>query len=1053
MDENFYKQIIDKSPTAYAYCRLIYNTDGIPCDYEYMEVNSAFGTLIGKKHADIVGKKMSEIVPNHEPNKYEMVRVYGDMVINGGRRELERFSEYLNKCCRVVTYSPHKNHFITHYMDISHERSQLAELKKMIIEREIQNGTAQWNKALFEIMTSASPLGFFVVDNRTDKILYFNHKFCEIWGITHLEKQMQRGELTNQQIIPDCLSMLIDVEGFIESCKPLQSEENSVTIEDYILFINDRTIRRYSTPMRGSNDEYFGRFYIFEEVTCRKQTEEELKKSATRLELATRAGGVGVWDYDVVNNHILWDEQMFVLYGIHKEDFAYDYGSWTAGLHPDDMQRCNEEIQMALWGDKEFNTEFRVCWPDGSVHDIRALASVQRDEIGQPLHMIGTNWDITLSKKAEAEIKEANRLLEEAAIQAHTLAVQAEAANVMKSQFLANMSHEIRTPMNGIMGFIELLNMSNLSNEQKDFIREAKSASEVLMHVINDILDFSKIEAGKLTIENINFQVRTAIEDAISLLVPKAAEKNIGLHMMIKSSVPEEVIGDPLRLRQILNNLVNNAVKFTESGEVSVTVDCIEEKNEIALLKFEVKDTGIGIRQEELQNLFQPFNQADSTTTRKYGGTGLGLAICGKLVEMLNGNIGVASVLGEGSTFTFEVRFKIGKRSSGQSILFQKLTGINVLTVDDHSSNLLIIGTYLKGVGCKVFEAKDAGTAITTIINNAGTNNKIDVAILDYQMPGMSGYELATTLKTIPFAKEIKLILLTSVTQKGEATRAREMGFAAYLSKPVRRDDLLNCVAVVMGLQVEVERPPIVTKYTIREAQNALKPKILLVEDNPMNYKIVIAILRAQNMTCDVAVDGREAVKAVVEKDYDIVFMDCQMPVMDGYDSTREIRKIEGNHKHTKIIAMTANAMAGDRAKCLAAGMDDYISKPINFPIMLEMIAESMKHSNSQSKYVDLANNSMDEFIEASGLGIAEAQELFAEYRKLVPTLLDGIKVSISQNDFKKVGELAHQLKGSSGTLKIMPIYELAIRLEEEGIKEEMEECNLLVTQIEKLID
>lgn len=1050
MNENFYKKIIEELPSAYAYCKLLYNKEGLPYDYEYIEVNVAFEKLIRKKRTNIVGKTMSQVVPTEEIRKFDRISVYGEIGIHGGKKEFEWFSAYLNKWCRVIVYSPKKNHFITHYIDISQDKNQLSVLANITIEQEKKHEIVRWNEALFKLMANSSPLAFFVVDNRTDKILYFNHKFCEIWGITHLEEQMQRGELTNQQIIPDCLPMLIDIPAFAESCKPLQDEENRNTTEDYIPFINGRTIRRYSTPMRGQYDEYFGRFYIFEDVTLQEQREQELKKIATRLALATRAGGVGVWDYDIVHNQLVWDDQMFMLYRVDKKKFSGAYNTWLASLHADDATQGDREIHMALRGEKEFDTEFRVCWPDGTIHNIRALASVQRDGMGQPLNMIGTNWDITLQKQAEQERKEANYRLEEAAITANTLKLQAEAANVMKSQFLANMSHEIRTPMNGIMGFLELLNMSNLSVEQRELIREAKSASEILMHVINDILDFSKIEAGKLTMERISFHPRTVIEDAISLLVPKAMEKNIVLYTMIKSSVPEELIGDPLRLRQILNNLVNNAVKFTEHGEVAVTVDCIIEPDNSALLNIAVKDTGIGICPDDIQKIFQSFNQGDATTTRKYGGTGLGLAISKKIVELMEGNISVESTLGEGSTFHVAVRLQVGEKKSQQKMVFQKLAGVSILIVDDNSSNRMIISTYLKGVGCQVFEAQDAGAAISTIIGAASTNNKIDVAILDYQMPGMSGYELATTLKTIPLAKEIKLILLTSLAQEGEAAVAKEIGFAAYLSKPVRRDDLLNCTAVVLGIKAEDENLPIVTKYTIKEAQEALKPRILLVEDNAMNYKIIIAILKSQNLSCDIAVDGREALLAITKKDYDIVFMDCQMPVMDGYKSTTEIRKLEGDNKHTTIIAMTANAMEGDREKCIAAGMDDYISKPIHFPTMLKMIQDTTKQRGYHVEKKSLLTSHMGKFITVSGLGQEDAKELFAEYIKFVPTLLASIRTALAQNDFKKVGELAHQLKGSSGTLEITPVYKLTIKLEEMAMKQEKTACESFLAEIEQ---
>ena len=519
----------------------------------------------------------------------------------------------------------------------------------------------------------------------------------------------------------------------------------------------------------------------------------------------------------------------------------------------------------------------------------------------------------------------------------------AEVANVMKSQFLANMSHEIRTPMNGILGFLDLLQTTSLSQEQREFINEAKTASEMLLYLINDILDFSKIEAGKLTIEKINFKVRTAVEDTVSIFIPKATEKNIELYTQIKSSVPEEVIGDPARLRQVLNNLISNAVKFTEQGEINVVVDYIKETNGKGLLVFEVRDTGIGINEEDSNKLFRPFIQADASTTRKFGGTGLGLAISKELVKLMDGDIFIESEVGKGSAFKFSVSVDISDKPERNAV-FVPLDGVNVLIVDDNKNNRKIISSYLEEMGSKVFEADRAEKAITTIINNSNNENEIDIAIVDFRMPGMNGYELATTLKTMPFAKDIKLILLTSTPQKGDATSVKRYGFSGYLSKPVRRDDILNCVSMVLGLKPKNdEELELVTKYTAKEHLEELQPRVLIVDDNEINRKLVAIMMERNNVSCDVAEDGEEAVRALLEKDYDVVFMDCQMPIMDGYEATAKIRELEGDKKHTIIIAMTANAMQGDKEKCINAGMDDYTSKPLNFEYVFNLIAKSSK--------------------------------------------------------------------------------------------------------------
>ncbi|AGF57634.1 PAS domain S-box-containing protein [Clostridium saccharoperbutylacetonicum] len=745
-----------------------------------------------------------------------------------------------------------------------------------------------------------------------------------------------------------------------------------------------------------------------------------------------------IWALKNITSYATVNEAHAEFFGLNKSDLEYQdlYDIFSI-----DIANKLSELNWDLFRKNEpSKTEIELENGKGEKRLLQINSNPYRDEAGNTKYLVCTAEDITEQRKAEKELLKAKE--------------QAEAANVAKSQFLANMSHEIRTPMNGIFGFLELLQTTELSLEQEEFIREAKSASEILLYIINDILDFSKIEAKKLVMESIKFNLRTTIEDAVSLLSHKAVEKGLEIYVMIKDGVPEEVIGDPSRIRQILNNLISNAVKFTESGDISVSVDYEEKENDMANLYFEVKDTGIGIRKEDIHKLFQSFNQADASTTRKYGGTGLGLAISSELVKMMDGEMNVESEFGKGSTFKFNVNLKIAKRSSEPKFDLEKLKGVNILVVDGNDNNRESIKSYFHGADINLFEAKDAGDAITTVIKNSNSKNKIDVAIVDYRMSDMTAYELATTLKSIPIAKDIKLILLTSSAKIVDSKAAKEYGFSSYLSKPIRKDDLISCIAILLGLEEDhEEEQEVVIKHTVKEIKHSLKPKILLVEDNEINRKIVIGILKSREMTCDIAVNGSEAVKAVLERDYDVVFMDCQMPVMDGYESTARIRELEGEKKHTTIIAMTANAMEGDSEKCIQAGMDYYISKPINFELMFSMIESNTKTREITINFNSIIDDYIDNFAEISGLDKEDAKEILEDYVRCLPDLFTGIDEAIENEDFEKMARLTHELKGSSGTLRIDSIHKLAIKLEEKSRKHEIEECVSIFTEMKKLFN
>ena len=550
--------------------------------------------------------------------------------------------------------------------------------------------------------------------------------------------------------------------------------------------------------------------------------------------------------------------------------------------------------------------------------------------------------NINLKKRAK-ELESLNENLQKAVDYAIEMSHEAQEANKSKSEFLANMSHEIRTPMNGVIGMTNILLDESNTPETRDGLETIKRSAETLLTIINDILDFSKIEAGKLDIEAIDFNLRNMMDETLALLAMRSHEKGIELTYAFDDNVPSLLIGDPTRLRQIIMNLVGNAIKFTDKGgDINIRIKQTREMKNRVKISFRIEDTGIGMGIEDTKKLFQSFHQVDASTTRKYGGTGLGLAISKQLSELMGGDIKVESLAGKGSAFTFSILFE-KQRNVVEKLRIppEDLKGKRILIVDDNQLNLEILDGFLKKWNFFVEATTDGNHAVQICQLMAKTNMPFDMIITDYQMPSIDGAQLGRIIRNDEDTKDIKLIMLTSRGLRGEAKKMKEIGFDGYLSKPIRRSQLFDSIVLVFSgeNQNQEASKEIITKYRTKDIQTN-NTKILVVEDHPVNQKVIQSILTKLGFQHQVSNDGQKALKELEKNNYDLVLMDVQMPVMDGYTCASHIRAADSKVKNRDIpiIALTAHAMKGDMEKCINAGMNDYTTKPVDSHALIQKI-------------------------------------------------------------------------------------------------------------------
>ncbi|MDY6803668.1 MAG: response regulator [Cyanobacteriota bacterium] len=673
------------------------------------------------------------------------------------------------------------------------------------------------------------------------------------------------------------------------------------------------------------------------EIDQRHQAEAALREREERYDLAVSGTNDGVWDWDMRTNEVYYSPVWMKILGYEDNNLLLqELSTWSDNVHPNDLEGAIRDITAHLEGKtKLYENTHRMKHRDGHYLWTAAKGRCIRDKNGVANRLVGTMTDITKRVQAQEELR--------------TAKVEAEVANKAKSEFLATMSHEIRTPMNAVIGMTGLLLDTELSDVQREFTEIIRNSGDALLAIINDILDFSKIESGKLELEEQTFNLRNCIEESIDLLAPRAAGKGVELAYLMMPETPETIVGDITRLRQVLVNLLSNAVKFTAKGEVVVRVESrlLEETGETQVVgeaitksaanntyefRFAVQDTGIGIPQQRMERLFEAFSQVDASTTRQYGGTGLGLAIGKRLTQMMGGTMWVESQMGKGSTFFFTIKAS-GVPSSplwNRPLVANVLAGKSLLIVDDNATNRLVLKLQTKSFGMTSQEAESGEEALSILRGG----QKFDLAILDMQMPHMDGVMLAAEIRKLPGWEDVPLVMLSSMGHFDRSESDSHPLFAAYLNKPIKQSQLYNISIDIFDKNASVPSPVQASEPDLLLGER-LPLKILLAEDNAVNQKVAINILNNLGYRADIAGNGLEVLEALRRQPYDVVFMDVQMPEMDGLTATRVLCERRSPSERPRIIAMTANAMESDRDACLEAGMDDYLSKPIRLEALI----------------------------------------------------------------------------------------------------------------------
>ena len=810
----------------------------------------------------------------------------------------------------------------------------------------------------------------------------------------------------------------------------------------------------YDAELDTSRKDEIGELFVnFDLMRAqRRVNEESLRIAATAFDIHE---GIVITD---INKNILRVNNAFtIITGYSEED--------VIGKQPSILKsgKHGKEFYRTLWSDinnhGKWNGEIWNKRKNGEIYPQYSSITAVKNTAGNTTHYVGSFLDISETKKYQSELKQKAKELEIALD-------KAEVASEAKSNFLATMSHEIRTPMNGVLGMTQLLAGTTLNSQQTEYLDIIKLSGQNLLTIINDILDFSKIEAKKMELEPIAFNLHDCSFEVTKLLSSKAREKELELLFNMSTDCPAYVVGDPGRIRQILLNIIGNAIKFTTHGHILLEILCSNKTSSSVDISFKISDTGIGIPTEHQEQLFHAFTQADSSTTRKFGGTGLGLSICRQLVALMGSEITVESELGKGSVFSFQITLPV--TDSPEAIPMHNVEGINLLIVDDNKTNLRILEEQTQAEGIRTISAENSEQALEAIEQAKNLNNNFDAVILDYCMPGMDGAELGKQILSNPETKDLPLILLTSAGHSGDIKRFTELGFAGYLTKPAMSKTLLAMISA--SINTQRNKNQILTSHSVTEAPNnrhigevpapqLSKARVLLAEDDVINQQVAIGMLNKISIKPDTAINGLEVLEKTQTNDYDLILMDCLMPKMDGFEATRLLRD-NIKTRDVPVVALTANAQKVDRERCIECGMNDFLSKPFEFNDLENMLSrwlpESITDTDSPDQETTPENSMLMDF------------DIYEKLKSTIPDAFDNIIntflhettlrieetiAHVEQNQFDAIILLTHSLKSSSAIVGAISLSNCAISMESAAKEHNKEAAAALAIELKEIFN